>query len=263
MERANVATTDMDVFLTWNPRIKDIDRYVKEATEAIKKSDLKLLGKESLEKLGNVDKCLVIILGGDGTVFRVAHKLVGSDVLFLPIKLGGVCFLSDYGIEDLEKALEKLKKRSYDVQELQVYQFNGGYFINDLVISTTQRTGVIHIDVDIKDYGSYKLRGDGVVISTRIGSSAYNLSSGGPILLEEGLVVTPIAPFTFSAPMVTNKEISLTVDAKNEAALAYDGVIGKLERRIEIKKGKYRIKVISFSKHLDRIKRLWHVKSQL
>lgn len=254
----------MDAFLTWNPRMYKKDEYIRRASIAIKKAGLNLIESRGLDEKCTFDKGLVIVLGGDGSVFRTIHRFVGNDVMLMPVNVGGVGFLSDYGIDDIEKALTRVQKKEYSIESLPLYKSYCGYFVNDLVVSAAHSTGVVNFEISVENFGNFKVSGDGIIISSRIGSSAYNLSSNGPLLLDDGLIITPIAPFSFSAPIVVgSRKISVVTDEKNPASIVYDGVLGEFKREFSVESTQYASRIIRFSNPLERIRRLWKIKSDL
>jgi len=187
----------------------------------------------------NVD--LIIVLGGDGTMISTARIIGSSGALVLGINYGSLGYLTDFRIEEMFPALEAILAGKYEIdrrvmldaehwrddQKLAV-----GRVLNDVVINKAALARIIEIEVRLNDLFVNSFRADGLIVSTPTGSTAYNLSAGGPIIYPSmnAVVLTPICPFTLTnRPIVVpdHAEISLTLDNENEGViLSLDGQTG-------------------------------------
>ena len=151
----------------------------------------------------------VIVLGGDGTLLQAAHDLAGREVPVLGINLGTLGFLAETEVAELSEALPKLVENQYLIEErmkLSV-QLQGSEEVlfpdalNDVVVTRSGFSRVIHIEVCVNGEMVNEYHGDGVLISTPTGSTGYNLSAGGPILApaSQMMVITPICPHSLNA----------------------------------------------------------------
>ena len=185
---------------------------------------------------------LMIVLGGDGTVLAVARAIGTRQVPILGINLGHLGFLTDLAPSDVDGALTRVFDGEYALQErsrLEVVTREGereveaGLVLNDAVFSKGPEVArLIEIDtrVDGRWIGTY--RADGLVIATPTGSTAYNLSAGGPILDPgvDAMILTPICPHTLSVrPLVLRDESVVEVRLRDEDSvlLTLDGQVGR------------------------------------
>lgn len=161
-----------------------------------------------LEKIGeHVD--LVIVLGGDGTLLSVARTLAPHNVPIIGVNLGRLGFLTDIAIDELETTLHTMLEGSYTYDDRTLLSatvvrkrrkvFNT-LALNDVVVSRGAMGSMIEFEVYIDGQFAYNLRSDGLIIATPTGSTAYSLSSGGPILHPSvpALGLVPISPHTLS-----------------------------------------------------------------
>ncbi len=188
----------------------------------------------SLKKISNTADA-VVVLGGDGTYLSAAERLYKKDCPLIGVNMGHLGFLTDIPSSRLEKLLDdiatdklKIEKRTYYKATLfqngeEVWQ---APFINDAVIQRNANEKMIRFELDAGTWRIADARADGMIISTPTGSTAYNLSTGGPILHPniEALVLAPICPhnLSFRPVVVPPKEISITLET-NHGHLSLDG----------------------------------------
>jgi NAD+ kinase len=216
-------------------------------------NDLKNLGikaqyltNEDLFKLCNV----VVLLGGDGTILRVAELASKYKTKILALNLGSRGFLTEIPPNDLDQILKDILSKNYCLDERFMIQakINKKVYIglNDVVVSRGDaRAG--RFCVYINGFLVDKYSSDGVIISTPTGSTAYNLSSGGPILAPDvsALVITPIAAHSLhTRPLVTNSNNVIKININSvsmQAQLNVDGIdVCKINQNedVEITKSK-------------------------
>ena len=187
----------------------------------------------------NVD--LAVVLGGDGTMISAARALSDLDVPVLGINYGSLGYLTEFRIEELYDALENVLKGDYQIDKrvtLDVThirsdrELSKNRVLNDVVINKAALARIINIEATLDGLYVNDFRADGLIVSTPTGSTAYNLSAGGPIVFPSmnAVVITPICPFTLSnRPIVVpdTAEILLRLKTDNEdVALTLDGQIG-------------------------------------
>ena len=198
----------------------------------------------SLEELcQKVD--FLISVGGDGTLLSVVRKSFKFDKAVLGINLGTLGFLTDISMEQLPDFIENLKKGIYKIDNRMMVEgsvnLNKFVAFNDIVISRKSISSMIKIEgkIDGKHFNSYF--GDGIIISTPTGSTAYNLSVGGPIVypLTEAFIVTPVAPHSLTKrPLVmpADFEIEFKIMDNQGAVVIVDGQdIYEIEQNQSIK----------------------------
>lgn len=178
---------------------------------------------------------LAVVLGGDGTVLHAVDALWGTGIPLLGINIGKLGFLTAAEMHEAEGALDQVLAGGFEVSErltigCEVDGGGTGYrALNEIVIGKLVRERLIHISTCINDEFFMRYSGDGLILSTATGSTAYSLSSGGPIVTPElpCFLVTPIcAHMLFSRPMVLdrNDRVKVVVEEKPERlSLSVDG----------------------------------------
>ena len=174
----------------------------------------------------------LISVGGDGTLLSVVRKSFKYDKPVLGINLGTLGFLTDISMHQLPNFIKDLKNNIYKIDGRMMIEgsvnLNKFVAFNDIVISRKSISSMIKIaaKIDGKHFNSYF--GDGVIISTPTGSTAYNLSVGGPIVypLTEAFIVTPVAPHSLTQrPLVmpADFEIEFKITDNQGAVVIVDG----------------------------------------
>jgi NAD+ kinase len=153
-----------------------------------------------VEVAGESEAELAVVLGGDGTMLRALQRYLGTGVPALGVNFGRVGFLTSIEASDLESGLERVFAGGFEVVELPtITATTGGESvtgINDVVLTSAAlgRMALIEWCVDGQSLG--ELGCDGVIVASPTGSTAYNLSAGGPVLAwgTDGFVVTFVSP---------------------------------------------------------------------
>jgi len=227
----------------------------------------KTIGREDLscpiEKFLNKVE-LIISLGGDGTLLRAARLSASTDIPVFGVNLGGLGFLTQIGIDDLEKSLEKLYQEKYFLDERmmldgsvkrkgkEIKKFTA---LNDIVIGKGAFARIICLATYVNDDYVITYSADGLVISTSTGSTAYSLSAGGPIVNPgiNSMILTPICPHTLSArPLIIgeNDQVRITLESNEEEVMVtIDGQEGftlEPEDEVIVKKSSHKARLITF-----------------
>ena len=227
-------------------------------TEWLSQRDIKLVGGPEIERerIEHQTGCaiesvkeealaktvdLMLVLGGDGTMIATARMLGDIEVPVMGVNYGGLGYLAEFPLEELFSALEAILAGDYKVQErlmLTVELRRGEELItknrvlNDVVVNKSALARIIEIETYLNNQFLNRFRADGLIVSTPTGSTAYNLSAGGPIIFPSmnAVVITPICPFTLSnRPIVVPDDsvIEVRLMTKNEeVALTLDGQVG-------------------------------------
>src|SRR5258708_889457 len=211
-------------------------------------------GEITAENTPSLDVDLIVVLGGDGTMISTARLVGDADVLVLGINYGSLGYLTDFRIEEMFPALESIIEGEYEIDRrvmLEAEHWRGeqklasGRILNDVVINKSALARIIEIEVKLNALFVNSFRADALIVATRTGSTAYNLSAGGPIIYPSmnAVVLTPICPFTLTnRPIVVpdRAEIELKLDNENEGVvLSLDGQTGypmKAADRVVIRK---------------------------
>ncbi len=172
----------------------------------------------------------LVTLGGDGTLISAVRRSFAYEIPIFGVYAGNLGFLADVSMDELDDFVKKLAIGNYRIdersvleatfiknnQEIKVHAFN------DIVFTRPSISNMIHVEtlVDKKAFNTYF--GDGVVISTPTGSTAYNLSAGGPVLfpLTKVFTLTPICPHSLTQrPVVLPGEFSIEMKTTDSKAL--------------------------------------------
>jgi len=181
---------------------------------------------------------LMVVLGGDGTLLHVARRFAGSEVPILGINLGRLGFLTDTPVGSMFDVVAEVLGGHFKTKRhftLSTNSWRGeerlsqGHAMNDVVLQRNERPRMIEFEMYVRDHLVFRMRGDGLILATPAGSTAYALSAGGAIVHPEvdAISVVPICPHTLSnRPIIlpANDIIELrVVEAIGGAALNLDG----------------------------------------
>jgi len=221
------------------PEIKDVYLEIKSYFESegievlLECNSASMIGLEGLKFNEVCRKCdFLVSVGGDGTLISVARRAYTFEKPVLGIHLGTLGFLTDIMLKEVPSFLLKLKNDEYRIDKRMMIKgvtSNKKYVaFNDIVITRKSVNSMLKVDakIDGKLFNSYY--GDGIIISTPTGSTAYNLSVGGPLVypLTNAFIVTPIAPHSLrQRPLVlpANFVIEFTITDKKGAVIIIDG----------------------------------------
>ncbi len=210
---------------------------------------------------------MIIVLGGDGTLLSVARQVWNKNIPILGVNLGALGFLTEITLDELYPVLEKVLRNDFQINEREV--LNVGVIrkgkriaefivLNDAVINKGALARIIDLETTINGEYLSTFRSDGLIISTPTGSTAYNLSAGGPIVYPSlhTIIITPICPHTLTIrPIIIpddvkirallnsrNEEVILTLDGQQGFALEFEDIVevGKADGRILLIKSPYR-----------------------
>ncbi|MFA5232807.1 MAG: NAD(+)/NADH kinase [Sulfurimonas sp.] len=184
---------------------------------------------ESFEKIC-VECDFLVSFGGDGTLISTVRKSFDFDIPILGVHAGNLGFLADLSIDELDTFVKKIIKQEYRIDERAVLEATviknnkevKYYAFNDIVLTRTRVSNMIHIEtlVDSRSFNTYY--GDGVIVSTPTGSTAYNLSAGGPVLfpMSNVFALTPICPHSLTQrPLVLPGKYAIEMKTSEERAL--------------------------------------------
>ena len=199
---------------------------------------------------------LILVLGGDGTMIATARMIEDLEVPVLGINYGGLGYLTEFRIEELYSALESILAGNYRLDKRVMLRtlhqrgdeiVNRNRVLNDVVINKSALARIIEIEAYLNDQFVNSFRADGLIVSTPTGSTAYNLSAGGPVIFPSmnAIVITPICPFTLSnRPIVVPDDAVIELRLKTDqedVALTLDGQVGfplKIGDRVVIQKSR-------------------------
>ena len=242
---------------------EDLEKWFKQKGIAVFSEEMGLTGPhEGRAKTCAIPESVdwVVVLGGDGTLLGAARRIGRYGVPILGINMGGLGFLTGVPLDRMYPVMEamiqgKLEKESRIMLETRVFRKGEMVFhfqvLNDVVINKSTLARIIDLDVAIDNEFLTTFRADGLIISTPTGSTAYNLSAGGPILYPtmETFVLTPICPFTLTnRPIIFPDSavihIKMGKESEQTVVLTFDGQVGfdlLHEDRLDICKSREKI----------------------
>ncbi|NMF04054.1 NAD(+)/NADH kinase [Clostridium beijerinckii] len=243
---------------------KILNMVVKKFKEKFNLKNIEVFNSFDIEDQNLRDIDLLIVLGGDGTLLGIARSLNDSfNSPILGINIGNLGFLSSVDISDIDIALEKLKDGKYKFVDRMMLNCKVESdenkeelkALNDVVLArgTLSRMVKFTIFVDGKIYSTFK--GDGLIIATPTGSTAYSFSAGGPFIYPdlELITITPICPHTKSMQTIVLKGDSvIEIYADHEEEKIYLTVDGQKaikinhETSVKVSKNKKSVKLLVF-----------------
>ena len=223
--------------------------------------------KEQLHQFSSLDANTdyLICIGGDGSMLQAVTIVQDSNVPILGINTGRLGFLTSLQKESLNKGLQLLWDKKYRLVERTLLAVDLGkeqkllgdfpYALNEISVSRKDTASLISVNASIDEKALTTYWADGLIVTTPTGSTGYNLSSGGPIVLPEtpSLVMTPIAPHNLNIrPLVLpdNSEITLTVSGREDQhLLSLDSRLISLPHQspIKIQKAPFTISTVEFN----------------
>lgn len=191
------------------PGVKDeVDRLLPLLREHAEIVTVDLYQKEDLSQ-SKAD--LALVFGGDGAILRAARQMAYHQIPVLGINLGKLGFLADLSPSQLSGAFPRVAQGEYRVSKHVMFECQvehpddgpDGTFklgLNEIVLHTGPPFHMLDVEIVVNGEGVTRFSGDGLIVSTPIGSTAHNLSAGGPILAQElsAFVITPICPHTLT-----------------------------------------------------------------
>lgn len=208
---------------------QDVVHYLQKTIAILKKFAIAFtLEQTAAELLQSSEYCarediaskadLIIVLGGDGTFLSVARQAVEAQVPVAGFNLGTLGFLTEMKKESLEESLAAifLGKAKISRRKLLQISFKNQLYtaLNDVVINKGAIARVVKLLLKIDGATVTEVKGDGIIISTPTGSTAYSISAGGPIVSPEvnGIIITPICPHSLTfRPLVVRDNTVVTV----------------------------------------------------
>lgn len=240
------------VGLTGNPDQIQKSGLVKKIVKSVEKTDRKVFIDPSL---GNLAKgcgialpdtselsrmCdMLLVIGGDGTVLRVARETAGSNAPILGINAGRLGFLTTASTSNVETSLKTLWKGRYVVDPLPLIEATGelggrkhkAIALNDILISRGANPRLIEMEVEVDGEPLTTYRSDGLIISTPAGSTAYSLAAGGAVVTPRAEVLTlnPICPQALSnRPLIISFSSTIKVTILKHRAESYLSADGQM-----------------------------------
>jgi len=220
---------------------------------------------EVIDEESNFDAAIALSIGGDGTFLRTAEKVARRGIPILGINTGHLGYLADASVENIDEVVENLFSGNYKIEERTVLHvatdsgviIDNPFALNEIAISrqSTALMMSMHTWVNDSELTSYK--GDGLIISTPTGSTAYNLSVGGPILepTSNNIVLSPISAHSLTMrPLVLRDDCTIRVTTNSRAQQYLVSIDGRpftfdIGTSITVRKADFTVKVIQHTGH--------------
>jgi NAD+ kinase len=199
---------------------------------------LKTIDRDELPR--HVD--LIVVLGGDGTLLGMAGRIAkaSSDIPILGVNFGSLGFLTEVTLPEIYASLEAAVNGTAQIEERMMLQVNvdagsrrvaDTIVLNDVVVTQGALSRIIELSVSVDGEFMMRVKADGLIIASPTGTTAYNLSAGGPIVHPQvdGLTITPIAPHTLTnRPVVVPGSSEIRIqplirDEQSEVFATFDG----------------------------------------
>ncbi|MBW8000661.1 MAG: NAD(+)/NADH kinase [Planctomycetes bacterium] len=227
-------------------------------------------GKADIVASCGIDECTIdilrdgdfaVVFGGDGTIISAARQLSQMSIPVIGVNLGKLGFLAEFSVSELKQYFDdiiagKTRTEKRMMLSCEVFSESKSKFsssaINEICITSGEPFGMIELKMSVDGQPLAGCASDGLIISTPTGSTAYNLSAGGPILSSnmEGMVITPICPHSLSfRPIVikaeslvevvglrVNKGTTVSVDGQVSTGLSLGDIV-----RVKRDKGEFLI----------------------
>ena len=208
----------------------------------------------------NFDVDYVISMGGDGTFLKAANRVGAKGTPIIGVNMGRLGFLADVLPGEVEAALDSLYAGECQIEEHVVIQVEaeGGvlagnpFALNDIAVLKRDDASMISIRTQVDGEFLVNYQADGLIVTTSTGSTAYNLSNGGPIIIPQSssLCLTPVAPHSLNIrPVVINDTAEITLDVESRSHNYLVAIDGRSERmtegtRLVIRKAAHTIKIV-------------------
>lgn len=220
---------------------------------------------EIIDSSGDFDAAIALSIGGDGTFLRTAEKVAHRGIPILGINTGHLGYLADASVENIDCVIRSIFDGDYQIEERTVLRvstdcgiaIDNPYALNEIAVNRHDTALMIsmHTWVNGRDLTTYK--GDGLIISTPTGSTAYNLSVGGPILepTTNNIVLSPISAHSLTMrPLVLRDDSVIRVATTSRASHYQVSIDGRpftfpVGSEIVVEKADFAVKVIQHSGH--------------
>jgi NAD+ kinase len=231
-------------------------------SEAIEEFSRFVDGKADIVCQANIENCstqtlkqcqYAIVFGGDGSIISAARSLAKMRVPVIGVNLGKLGYLAEFSVEELKGQFDQIVAGQTSIEKRMLLSCElgdgdeKGTAVNDVFIAAGAPFRMVELDILVDDHLVASCISDGLIVSTPTGSTAYNLSAGGPILASnmKAVVVTPICPHSLSfRPIVLNAERTIEIIGRrvnDGTTVSIDGQVSwplALQQAVKIKRAK-------------------------
>ncbi len=226
--------------------------------------DVCVIGREKLPQMD-----IAVVLGGDGTVLRAISILKHHEIPVFGINFGHIGYLTQCDPDKYRECIDLIINGDFEIQNRIMIKANfdsgdkkyGVTGINEIVLHRGQIAHALHINVYVNGNLIEKLSSDGVIVATPTGSTAYNMSAGGPVVIPtaSNFVITPVCAYSMSdCSVVTSGDDVVTIELQKGApcdegkcaTLSADSISSfdfNFGDTVTIYKSKYKLKLVKFN----------------
>jgi NAD+ kinase len=227
------------------PEALDVARNL---ARQLRKRGVSVIAESELAKLGQLGggtylkelrADLVVTVGGDGTVLKTAMTLPEQETPILAVNMGRRGYLTEVEPAKAVMAVESVRKGSYKIEKRAklAVDMNGTHVVdalNEVVVSSGSPAKMLDLRITVDSEQLLKFRGDGVIVSTATGSTAYAMSAGGPIVDSsvDAFVLTFICPLDFVRPTVVSMDRTLSIEMAKQKLKVLVVADGRFQREL-------------------------------
>ena len=241
------------VGIVWNPSKRVGFDVARELKELLDEYDVSVttgitlahaLGAPELAERSFEDCELLMVLGGDGTILSALDYALPGDIPVLGINLGRMGFLTEIDPSDLRRDVVDVLEGRYTLDERLTMTIRGEdeknvFALNEIIVTrSTPSVRILSLEIEVNGILVDRISGDGLIVASATGSTAYSLSAGGPII-RPGLgcfVITPICPHTMNArPVVVSSDDLITIRVLDDRGSAHAVLDGR--KCVDVKPG--------------------------
>lgn len=234
------------------------DTEISKLSPTINVCDIKVFSRLGVE--------CVVVLGGDGTMLEASHRLCGQSLPLMGLNMGSLGYLTSVEQHQFSEALQQLREDRYQISyraalSTRITHKSGAVetlpdALNDVVVNHGASGRAVELELALNDFPLARFLSDGVIVATATGSTAYSLSSGGPIMLPDAdtFVVNVICPHTLTfRPLVvkTTTRVSVRVIACSAPLIVSsdgrDDVKLEIEDKVEVVRSEHDVPVIELN----------------
>ncbi len=252
---------------------RDIAKYLEERGVDVQLETETALGMDNPGgnmDLGEMSPDFMVTVGGDGTILRTAMQMQEPGTPILGVNKGSRGFLTEVAPKNVNDALDRVLKNDYWIErclKLSSRQLETGKVfpdsLNEVLLASSMPSKAIDIRIKVNGEPLIDIQADGVMVSTPVGSTAYNLSAGGSILHPElkNVILTAISPYSYFRSIVIPDRSIVTMELlkpKAEGMVIIDGrdyTATKLPTTIEVRFSEHKAKFIRFRSFYERLER--------
>lgn len=248
-----------NVVIVTKPKQADVARVAGELTAWFQRKNI----TASLAPDAAATADLAVVVGGDGTLLAAARLLGNRQIPIVAINHGGLGFLTEVTLDEMYPALERVLAGQFVTEhrmmmDIHVSRANkrvAGYrALNDIVINKRTLSRMIELEARVDGQYVSRFRADGLIVATPTGSTAYNLSAGGPIIFPtmSAMIVTPICSHTLTnRPIVVSEQVKIEIalrSSQDDVYVTVDGQVGlklEMDDHLTVQKSEVAVKLVA------------------